>query len=61
MMKWLIYAIFIVLYLGVTFFGLGPVLYADGSSQERMLTLGIVILIYVSLTVLFLKWRRRKS
>lgn len=61
MMKWLIYAIFIVLYLGVTFFGLGPVLYADGSIQERMLTLGIVLLIYVSLTVLFLKWRRRKS
>lgn len=60
-MKWLIYAIFIVLYLGVTFLGLGPVLYADGFIQERMLTLGIVLLIYVSLKVLFLKWRRRKS
>lgn len=60
-MNWLIYAIFIFLYLGVTFFGLGPVLYADGSTQERMITLGIVILIYVILTALFLKWRRKKN
>lgn len=58
MMKWIIYTIFIALYLLVTFFGLGPVLLADGSMLERMVTLGIVILIYVILTIFFIKWRR---
>lgn len=37
-MKLLIYIIFIALYMGVTFFGLGPVLLADGSMLERLLT-----------------------
>jgi arginine exporter protein ArgO len=54
-MKTLIYIIFIVLYALVTFFGIGPVLMADGSMQERMLTLGIVILIYIALTFAFVK------
>jgi hypothetical protein len=56
-MKWLIYFIFILLYLGVTFFGLGPVLLADGSIQERVLTILVVVLIYLILTglILFLK------
>lgn len=58
-MKWIIYLIFVLLYLLVTFFGLGPVLLADGSNEERLLTLGVVILIYVVLTVAFLKWRKR--
>ncbi|WP_442955945.1 DUF6954 family protein [Paenibacillus sp. MMO-58] len=35
----------------VTFFGLGPVLFADGSMTERMITLGIVILIYAVIAV----------
>lgn len=61
MMKWVIYAVFIVLYLGVTFFGIGPVLLADGSTQERMITLGVVILIYVILTVILIKWRSRRN
>lgn len=60
-MKWFIYTVFIVLYLGVTFFGLGPVLLADGSAQERVVTLAIVILIYVILTVILLTWRKRRS
>ncbi|WP_436796457.1 DUF6954 family protein [Desulfuribacillus stibiiarsenatis] len=29
-MKWLVNLIFIVLYLGVTFFGFGPILLIDG-------------------------------
>jgi len=49
--KWLIYIVFIVLYLVVTFFGLGPVLFADGSNLERILTLGIVLVIYLLLTI----------
>ncbi|NMA01531.1 MAG: hypothetical protein GX923_03065 [Clostridia bacterium] len=57
-MKLLIYIIFIALYMGVTFFGLGPVLLADGSMLERLLTLAVVILIYILLTFLFIKWRK---
>lgn len=50
-MKWFIYIFFIILFLLVTFFGLGPVLMADGSTSERMLTLAIVLLAYILLTV----------
>lgn len=50
-MKFLVYSIFIVCYLLVTFFGIGPVLMADGSTQERIITLAIVIAIYFFLTV----------
>lgn len=50
-MRWTIYFIFIVLYGLVTFFGLGPVLLADGSMQERILTLMIVLIIYAVLTI----------
>ncbi len=54
MMKWIIYVIFFVLFLGVTFFGLGPILFADGSLNERMITLFIVLLIYVVLIILLI-------
>ncbi|KGR77762.1 DUF6954 family protein [Ureibacillus manganicus] len=53
-MKWIIYVIFFVLFIGVTFFGLGPVLFADGSFNERMITLFIVFLIYVVLVILLI-------
>jgi len=62
-MIWLLYVLFAVLYILTTFFGLGPVLFADGSDRERMVTLIVVILIYVAITVLLrivLK-RHRKS
>ncbi len=59
-MKLAIYLIFIVLYAGVTFFGLGPVLLADGSAQERILTSLVVILIYIVLTAIFIFWKKRK-
>lgn len=54
MMKWIIYVIFFVLFIGVTFFGLGPVLFADGTFNERMITLLIVFLIYVILVILLI-------
>lgn len=50
-MKLLIYIIFMILYLVVTFFGLGPVLLADGSNLERIITLVIVLAIYLFLTI----------
>lgn len=52
-MKVLVYLIFIILYLLVTFFGLGPVMLADGSDTERTITLAVVIAIYIVITVVF--------
>lgn len=59
MMRWLIYVILLIIYAAVTFFGLGPVLFADGPLKERMITLGAVLLIYIVLTFLFHKWFKR--
>jgi hypothetical protein len=61
-MKFLIHAIFIVLLALVTFFGLGPVLLADGVLQERILTAAIVLVIYIILILLYrksLKWIKK--
>ncbi|MBB6454703.1 hypothetical protein HNQ94_003192 [Salirhabdus euzebyi] len=58
-MKWYIYLLFFILYACVTFFGIGPVLIADGSFQERMITLSVVIIIYLLLTILLVRIRRR--
>jgi hypothetical protein len=60
-MKWMIYSIFIAFYLFITFYGLGPALFADGSKQETMITFGVVIIIEVILSVIFLKWMRRNK
>ena len=47
------YIIFITLFLGVTFFWIGPVLFADGQMTERIITLIVVFLIYWVLIMLF--------
>jgi hypothetical protein len=60
-MKWFIYFIFIILYLGVTFFGLGPVLFADGTIEERVMTFFVVLVIYMVLTGLLLFWKRSRK
>lgn len=49
----LVRIIFIILALLVTFFGLGPVLLADGVLTERLFFLGVVILIYAVLIVAY--------
>lgn len=49
-MKIVLRLLLFVLYALVTMFGLGPVLFADGTQQERMITLGVVIVIYAALT-----------
>lgn len=54
-MRGLIIFVFVCLYAALTFFGLGPVVFADGNMQERLITLIIVILIYILLT-LMLRW-----
>lgn len=50
-MKWLVYFLFFILYVLVTFFGIGPVLLADGSDRERILTLLVVLVVYAVLTL----------
>ncbi|WP_438497335.1 DUF6954 family protein [Paenibacillus sp. IHBB 3054] len=50
-MRVLLYMLFAILYLLTTFFGLGPVLFADGSAKERIFTLIVVLLIYTAITV----------
>ena len=61
MKKILVIVVFICLYLLVGFFGLGPVMFADGSMQERLLTFTIVVLIFVILTYIFIKLLRKIS
>ena len=60
-MKWLTGVLFGILYLSITIFGLGPVLLADGSHEERMWTLAIVILLYVLVTAALIYWLRKKN
>jgi len=57
--KWIGYIVFIILFALVTFFGLGPVLMADGTLQERLLTLVIVIIIYIILIYALRYWLKR--
>ncbi len=48
-MKTVYYISITVAFLLVTFFGLGPVILADGTLGERLLTLVVVIIIYLLL------------
>lgn len=49
----LLYSAFIILILLVSFFGLGPVLFADGTRTERILTLLVVVALYIVIFVVF--------
>lgn len=51
----------IIAFLLVTFFGLGPVLMADGSMGERILTLLVVICLYLFLGFVIFKFRKNKG
>ncbi len=59
-MKSIFSLLIIVGFILVTFFGLGPVMLADGSTSERIATLVIVILVYVILAILFRRIRKIK-
>lgn len=55
------YVTICILFMLVTFFGLGPVIFADGPTSERIITLIIVLLIYtllVGIVVFFIKKRK---
>ena len=60
-MKILAYVFIAVAFILVTFFGLGPVLFADGGLGERMMTLAIVLGIYVVLGISFIKIRKKNK
>lgn len=52
----------IILLLLVTFFGMGPVLLADGTDSERIYTAVVVVFIYLLLfAIMFYVNKRRKS
>jgi hypothetical protein len=57
MKKWW-FVIFIPIYLLITFFGLGPVLLADGSTSERIITFLIVVVLYLGVTFIFRRLTR---
>lgn len=58
-MRILIIVISTVLFLLLTFFGFGPVLFADGSMQERIITAAIVFILMVGVALLT-KWSLKK-
>ncbi len=58
-MKTVFYIFMGAVFILVTFFGLGPVLLADGSLNERILTLVVVILIYLLLGWITLGYVRK--
>lgn len=62
-LKFLLHGVFIILIALVTFFGLGPVIFADGVLQERLWTAAIVIVIYIVLAFFYrrsIQWVNRK-
>lgn len=61
-MKILFYIVIVIAFGLVTFFGLGPVILADGSVSERIATLLMVILLYLllaAIVVAFKKYNKR--
>jgi membrane protease YdiL (CAAX protease family) len=58
-MRVFVYIVTAILFLLVTFFGLGPVIFADGTTGERLITLLVVLLIYL-LLILILVWVKKK-
>ena len=60
MVKWLINAVFAALYLAVLVFGVGPLLFADGTLGERVWTAVVVIVILIVLVFAHFAFLRPK-
>lgn len=58
-MKIVLRIVFGIAFLLVAFFGLGPVMMADGMPGERTLTLIVVLLIFAALFVVY-KWLKKR-
>jgi hypothetical protein len=59
-MKIIFRIVFAIAFLLAAFFGLGPVLFADGASGERIVTFVVVIMIFILLYILY-KWAIKNS
>jgi amino acid permease len=59
-MKIVLRIVFAIAFLLVAFFGLGPVLMADGMPGERILSLIVVLVIFAVLYFIY-KWAMKKS
>ncbi|TLS35758.1 DUF6954 family protein [Pseudalkalibacillus caeni] len=57
--KLILLILLICAYIAVTFFGLGPVLLADGSQSERFLTLLVILALYGLLTLILVRVLRK--
>jgi hypothetical protein len=57
-MKVLFYIIMVAALILVTFFGLGPVVFADGSISERIITLLVVLMLYLLLGGIIIWFRK---
>lgn len=60
MIKIIGHIFFIALFLLMAFFGIGPVLFADGVMSERLLTLAIVLVFY-GIWILLYRYFIRKT
>ncbi|MFE1242596.1 DUF6954 family protein [Fictibacillus sp. NPDC058756] len=60
-MKIVLRIVFGIAFLLVAFFGLGPVLMADGMPGERTLTLIVVLLIFAALFAVYKSLKKRIS
>lgn len=60
-MRVLFYIIMVAVFALVTFFGLGPVLLADGTTRERVLTLLAVLLLYLLLGWIIIRFRKHNT
>lgn len=58
-LKWLWYIILVIVFILVTYFGLGPVLFADGGMGERILTLIVVLILYIIIGILFVRIKKQ--
>jgi hypothetical protein len=60
-MKVLFYIVIVLVFALVTFFGLGPVILADGSMGERMITLLVVILLYLLIGWIAMRFKKHNK
>ncbi|MBU5311245.1 hypothetical protein KQI38_04345 [Tissierella carlieri] len=63
MLKVIGHIAFIILFLFISFFGIGPVIFADGTMNERIMNLLIIILAYgilIWLYRIFIRKMRKK-
>jgi hypothetical protein len=53
--------LFVSLFLLITFFGIGPLLFADGSDRERLIGSLVVFLIYGVWFIILRMWRKKSK